>query len=68
MYWIRLVMYTALAILMGTTWWDTNTEQNEIQDRLGLFFFAVAFPCFMTVAGIPGFLEERLIFIREYNN
>lgn len=31
-------------------------------------FFGVAFLCFMAVAGIPGFLEERLIFIREVSN
>ncbi len=28
----------------------------------------MAFPCFMAFAGIPAFLEDRLIFIREYNN
>ena len=33
-----------------------------------MFFFAVAFPCFMSVAGIPAFLEDRLMFIREYSN
>ena len=61
-------MYIALSVLMATTWANTGTHQNEIQDRYGLFFFAVAFPCFMSVAGIPAFLEDRLLFIREYSN
>lgn len=68
LYWIRLLMFIALSILMATTWINTGTHQDEIQDRLSLLFFAVAFPCFMQVAGIPAFLEDRLMFIREYNN
>ena len=68
LYWVRLAMFIALAILMATTWINTGTHQDEIQDRLSLLFFAVAFPCFMQVAGIPAFLEDRLMFIREYNN
>lgn len=37
-------------------------------DRLSVHFFSVAFLGFMSVAGIPAFLEERLVFTRERMN
>lgn len=67
-YWIRVAMYVALAILMGTTWWRMGTFQTKVQDRLGAIFFSVAFLSFMSVAGIPAFLEERHVFLRERAN
>jgi hypothetical protein len=74
-YWIRIVMYVALALLMGTTWyfpnrcvnqrWKLGNSQRQIEDRLALMFFSVAFLSFMSVAGIPAFLEDRLVYLRE---
>lgn len=37
-------------------------------DRLSVHFFSVAFLGFMSVAGIPAFLEERQVFLRERLN
>jgi hypothetical protein len=37
-------------------------------DRLSIHFFSVAFLGFMSVAGIPSFLEERHVFVRERLN
>lgn len=37
-------------------------------DRLSVHFFSVAFLGFMSVAGIPAFLEERQVFMRERLN
>ncbi|CAG8492709.1 17935_t:CDS:2 [Acaulospora morrowiae] len=68
MFWIRVAMYVALAILMGSTWWQVGFEQKNVQDRFSAHFFSVAFLVFMSVAGIPGFLEERLVFQRERAN
>ncbi|CAG8489832.1 12693_t:CDS:2 [Acaulospora colombiana] len=68
MFWIRVAMYVALAILMGSTWWQVGYEQKSVQDRFSAHFFSVAFLVFMSVAGIPGFLEERLVFQRERAN
>ncbi|KAI8923264.1 hypothetical protein BC831DRAFT_472068 [Entophlyctis helioformis] len=67
-YWVRVAMYIGLAILMGTTWLRLGTHQSSIQSRLGAIFFSVAFLSFMSVAGIPAILEERLVFIRERDN
>jgi ABC-type multidrug transport system permease subunit len=68
MFWIRVAMYMCLALLMGSTWWKVGFEQKNIADRFSAYFFSVAFLCFMSVAGIPGFLEERLVFQRERSN
>ncbi|CAG8478565.1 1426_t:CDS:10 [Diversispora eburnea] len=67
-FWIRVAMYVTLALLMGSTWWKVGLEQKNIQDRFSAHFFSVAFLVFMSVAGIPGFLEERLVFQRERAN
>ncbi|CAG8441913.1 14201_t:CDS:2 [Acaulospora colombiana] len=68
MFWIRVAMYVMLAFLMGSTWWQVGFEQKNVQDRFSAHFFSVAFLAFMSVAGIPGFLEERLVFQRERAN
>lgn len=67
-FWIRVAMYIAMAFLMGTTWFVRDDNQKHIEDRFSAHFFAVAFLAFMSVAGIPGFLEERLVFQRERAN
>ncbi|KAJ3385539.1 hypothetical protein HDU84_002189 [Entophlyctis sp. JEL0112] len=68
LFWLRMAMYLAMAILMGTTWLRMNTDQNRVQDRFSAIFFAIAFLSFMSVAGIPGVLEERAVFYRERLN
>ncbi|KAI8893947.1 P-loop containing nucleoside triphosphate hydrolase protein [Globomyces pollinis-pini] len=67
-YWVRVAMYVGLAILMGTTWLQMGLDQKTIADRFAGLFFSVAFLSFMAVAGIPAFLEERHVFIRETAN
>jgi len=67
-YWMRVGMYIALAGLMGTTWFRMGTNQTTVNDRLAGLFFGAVFLSFMAVAGIPAFLEDRLVFIREHAN
>jgi ABC-type multidrug transport system ATPase subunit/ABC-type multidrug transport system permease subunit len=64
-YWARIAMFLALALLAGTVWFDLGNSFASVQNRFGVLFFIVAFPCFMAVAGIPGFLEERSVIMRE---
>ncbi|KAJ3142524.1 hypothetical protein HK100_002193 [Physocladia obscura] len=68
LFWVRMAMYLAMAILMGTTWLRMSTNQNTVQDRFSAIFFTIAFLAFMSVAGIPGVLEERSVFYRERMN
>ncbi|KAJ7020819.1 ABC-2 type transporter-domain-containing protein [Mycena alexandri] len=51
-----------------TIWIRLGTDDSTINDRLSVHFFSVAFLAFMSVAGIPGFLEERSVYYRETNN
>ena len=67
-YWVRVAMYLGLAILMGTTWLRLGFEQSNVTNRMVSMYFSVAFLAFMSVAGIPAFLEERHVFMRERSN
>jgi len=67
-YGIRLGMYAGMGFLLATIWIRLKKEDGKINDRLSVFFFSVAFLGFMSVAGIPSFLEERSVFVRERSN
>ena len=49
LYWLRVAMYTMLALMVGTLFINVGTDGNDIYDRLAVIFFIVAFFCFMTV-------------------
>ena len=67
-YWVRVIMYAALAFMIGSTWLRMGLDQSKVIDRMVAINFSVAFLAFMTVAGIPAFLEERHVFLRERGN
>ncbi|KAH9935192.1 P-loop containing nucleoside triphosphate hydrolase protein [Epithele typhae] len=67
-YGVRLGMYLGMGILLATVWVNLPQTSAKINDRLSVHFFSVAFLGFMSVAGIPAFLEERQVFIRERLN
>jgi ATP-binding cassette, subfamily G (WHITE), member 2 len=67
-YRVRFLMYSILGLMMGTLYWDTGDEQEEIQDVISVLFFSVAFLSFMSIAAFPAFIEDRVIFARERAN
>ncbi|BGP05738.1 hypothetical protein JCM10049v2_001551 [Rhodotorula toruloides] len=67
-YGIRLGMYCGMGLLLATVWIRLGWTTDKLNDRLSVSFFSVAFLGFMSVAGIPSFLEERAVFIRERAN
>lgn len=67
-YGVRLGMYAGMGLLLATIWIRLGNSDGKINDRLSVHFFSVAFLAFMSVAGIPAFLEERSVFIRERRN
>mmetsp|Transcript_7675 Transcript_7675/g.11613 ORF Transcript_7675/g.11613 Transcript_7675/m.11613 type:complete len:668 (-) Transcript_7675:475-2478(-) len=67
-FWARVIMYSMMAIMMGTLYLRMDDDQDTIQDRISVLFFSVAFLCFMAIAALPAFLGEREIFIRERRN
>lgn len=67
-YLIRVVMYTGLAIMMGTVWLRLDTSQEYIQPYINAIFFGSAFMSFMAVAYVPAYLEDRATFVKDRAN
>lgn len=67
-YGVRFAMYVGMGILMATIWVNLAKTDSRINDRLSIHFFSVAFLGFMSVAGIPSFLEDRAVMKRERFN
>ncbi|KAK0539385.1 hypothetical protein OC835_001134 [Tilletia horrida] len=67
-YGIRLGMYIGMGVMMAAVWTHLPQIDSRINDRLSVSFFSVAFLGFMSVAGIPAFLEERSVMLRERRN
>ncbi|TPX54706.1 hypothetical protein PhCBS80983_g05815 [Powellomyces hirtus] len=67
-YGVRLGMYIGMGLLLALVWINLGTEQEKLNDRISVHFFSVAFLGFMSVAGIPAFLEERGVYLRERHN
>ncbi|KAJ7806621.1 P-loop containing nucleoside triphosphate hydrolase protein [Mycena leptocephala] len=67
-YGVRAGMYAGMGLMLATIWIQLGTDDSTINDRLSVHFFSVAFLAFMSVAGIPGFLEERSVYYRETKN
>ncbi|KAI9324010.1 P-loop containing nucleoside triphosphate hydrolase protein [Obelidium mucronatum] len=68
LFWVRMALYVAMAVLMGTTWWQLDLTQNSVQPRFMAVFLSVGFLAFMSAAGIPAILEDRQVFYRERMN
>ncbi|KAI9333162.1 P-loop containing nucleoside triphosphate hydrolase protein [Zopfochytrium polystomum] len=67
-YGVRVGMYFGMGVMMALIWLKLGSNASTVNDRLSVHFFSVAFLSFMSVAGIPAFLEERSVFIREKHN
>ncbi|KAF8154965.1 P-loop containing nucleoside triphosphate hydrolase protein [Crassisporium funariophilum] len=67
-YGVRAGMYGGMGFMLATIWIRLGTEDSIINDRLSVHFYSVAFLAFMSVAGIPAFIEERAVYYRETKN
>ena len=67
-YWMRIAMYSFLALMMGTLYVQIGDDAGAIQDRLSVLFFSIAFLSFMSVSALPAFVEDRQVFVRERMN
>ncbi|KAK6199553.1 uncharacterized protein RJT21DRAFT_121932 [Scheffersomyces amazonensis] len=52
----------------GYLYYDVHNDISGFQNRLGLFFFVLAFFGFSSLTGLHSFSTERIIFIRERAN
>ncbi|KAG7449288.1 P-loop containing nucleoside triphosphate hydrolase protein [Guyanagaster necrorhizus] len=67
-YGVRLGMYVGMGLMIATIWIRLGLRDSTINDRLSIHFYSVAFLAFMSVAGIPSFLEERAVYYQETKN
>ncbi|PON90902.1 ABC transporter-like [Trema orientale] len=67
-YWLRLAIYIALCLCVGTIFYDIGTTYGSIQARGAMLMFVAAFLTFMAIGGFPSFVEDMEIFGRERLN
>ncbi|KAK2984678.1 hypothetical protein RJ640_006661 [Escallonia rubra] len=67
-YWLRLAVYIALCLCVGTIFYDIGSSYGSIQARGLMLMFVVAFLSFMAIGGFPSFVEDMKIFTRERLN
>ncbi|KAF7300165.1 ABC transporter domain-containing protein [Mycena kentingensis (nom. inval.)] len=67
-YGVRAGMYAGMGVMLALIWIKLGDADSTINDRLSVHFYSVAFLAFMSVAGIPSFLEERSVYLRESKN
>ncbi|XVE59976.1 hypothetical protein DITRI_Ditri05aG0089600 [Diplodiscus trichospermus] len=67
-YWLRIAIYVALSICVGTIFFDIGTSYNAILARGACGGFLSGFMTFMSIGGFPSFIEELKVFYRERRN
>ncbi|CAK9163270.1 unnamed protein product [Ilex paraguariensis] len=67
-YWLRLAIYIALCLCVGTIFYDIGFTFGSIQARGSMLMFVAAFLTFMAIGGFPSFVEDMKIFSRERLN
>ncbi|XAR62268.1 Taurine-transporting ATPase [Bertholletia excelsa] len=67
-YWLRLAIYIALCLCVGTIFYDIGFSFGSIQARGSMLMFVAAFLTFMAIGGFPSFVEDMKIFSRERLN
>ena len=67
-YWIRIIMYILLCTCIGSMFYKLGTSLDDQHNRVSILFFIVTFLTFLSIAGIPSFLEQRSLYIRERLN
>ncbi|KAD3067294.1 hypothetical protein E3N88_35174 [Mikania micrantha] len=67
-YWMRLGIYLALCLGLGTLFYNVGSNYGSIEARSSLMMFVASFLTFMTIGGFPSFVEDMKVFERERLN
>ncbi|XP_052197813.1 ABC transporter G family member 1-like [Diospyros lotus] len=67
-YWLRLAIYIALCLCVGTIFYNIGSSFGSIQARGSMLMFVASFLTFMAIGGFPSFVEDMKIFTRERLN
>ncbi|KAF7822320.1 ABC transporter G family member 6-like [Senna tora] len=62
---VRLAAVLITGFILATVFWRLDNSPKGIQERLGVFSFAVSTAFYTTAQALPVFLQDRHIFLRE---
>lgn len=60
-YWIRLTIYVALSLCVGTIFFEVGSSYRAIFARGACGAFISGFMTFMSIGGFPSFIEEMKV-------
>ncbi|XP_034682060.1 ABC transporter G family member 11-like isoform X2 [Vitis riparia] len=67
-YWLRLAIYVALTVALGTIFHNVGYSNSSIKDRGAMLMYVASFLTFMSIGGFPSFVEDMKVFGRERLN
>ncbi|KAH1141180.1 hypothetical protein AAZX31_12G019400 [Glycine max] len=67
-YWIRITIYVALSLSVGTIFYEVGSSYRAIFARGACGAFISGFMTFMSIGGFPSFIEEMKVFYKERLN
>ncbi|WVZ01710.1 hypothetical protein V8G54_022516 [Vigna mungo] len=67
-YWIRITIYIALSLCVGTIFYEVGSSYGAIFARGACGAFISGFMTFMSIGGFPSFIEEMKVFNKERMN
>ncbi|XP_020214727.2 ABC transporter G family member 15 [Cajanus cajan] len=67
-YWIRITIYVALSLCVGTIFYGVGSSYRAIFARGACGAFISGFMTFMSIGGFPSFIEEMKVFDKERRN
>jgi len=60
-YWIRITIYIALSLCVGTIFYEVGSSYTAIFARGACGAFISGFMTFMSIGGFPSFIEEMKV-------
>lgn len=63
--WAKLATSFAIALIMGSTFFQLKSSQSDIQDRINALFFVMVHMVLSAYTALPQLIDERLLFNRE---
>ncbi|CAN1346416.1 ABC transporter G family member 3 [Linum perenne] len=67
-YWLRLILYMALALCIGTVFSGLGHSLSSVVTRVAAVFVFVSFTSLLSIAGVPVLVKEVKIYASEESN
>ncbi|XP_052205679.1 ABC transporter G family member 1-like [Diospyros lotus] len=67
-YWLRLAIYIALGLGLGSVFYDLGPAYGAINARGSMLMFVASLLTIMAIGGFPSFVEDMKVFGREILN